>query len=84
MIIAFRSLRRLLTLSTLLSLVLAVSASAAGLSAVVTQEVRPVLVRNAHNRLFRLTVTAEKPYANIKSLTISLSGTDDRDTHMFF
>ncbi|MBQ16703.1 MAG: sialidase [Planctomycetaceae bacterium] len=79
MIIAFRSPRRLLTLSTLLSLVLAVSASAAGLSAVVTQEVRPVLVRNAHNRLFRLTVTAEKPYANIRSLTISLSGTDDRD-----
>jgi len=55
------------------------SSIAAELSAVVTQEVRPVLIRNDHNRLFRLTVTAEQPFVLVRSLTVSLAGTDDRD-----
>jgi sialidase-1 len=50
---------------------------AAELSATVTQEVRPVLVRNSHNSLIRLTVTAAKPYVEVRSLTVSLAGTDD-------
>ena len=53
--------------------------SADELSATVTQEVRPILVRNDHNSLVRLTVTAAKPYVEVRCLTISLSGTDDRD-----
>ena len=44
----------------------------------VTQEVRPVLVRNLHNRLFKLTVTCQQPYVVVDGLTVSLSGTDDR------
>ena len=47
--------------------------------AVVTQEVRPVVGRNDHNRLLKLTVTCQKPYVVVDSLTVSLSGTDDRD-----
>ena len=54
-------------------------AIAAEVTAVVTQEVRPVLVRNDHNRLLKLTVTCQKPYVVVDSLTVSLSGTDDRD-----
>ena len=54
-------------------------AIAAEVVAVVTQEVRPVLVRNDHNRLLKLTVTCQKPYVVVDSLTVSLSGTDDRD-----
>ena len=52
---------------------------AAEVTAVVTQEVRPVLVRNDHNRLLKLTVTCQKPYVVVDSLTVSLTGTDDRD-----
>ena len=53
-------------------------AESAEVTAVVTQEVRPVLVRNDHNRLFKLTVTCQKPYVVVNSLTVSLSGTDSR------
>ncbi|MFP6702643.1 MAG: exo-alpha-sialidase [Planctomycetaceae bacterium] len=51
---------------------------AADVTATVTQEVRPVLVRNDHNRLFKLTVTCQKPYVVVDSLELSLNGTDDR------
>lgn len=50
----------------------------ADVTAVVTQEVRPVLVRNLHNRLFKLTVTCQQPYVVVDALTVSLAGTDDR------
>ena len=53
-------------------------ARSADVTAVVTQEVRPVLVRNLHNRLFKLTVTCQQPYVVVNGLTVSLSGTDDR------
>ena len=53
------------------------AATAADLSAVVTQRVHPVLVRNDHNALFRLTVTAESPFVLLRGLTVSLHGTDD-------
>ncbi|MEC7556947.1 MAG: BNR-repeat neuraminidase N-terminal domain-containing protein, partial [Planctomycetota bacterium] len=53
-------------------------ARSADVTAVVTQEVRPVLVRNLHNRLFKLTVTCQQPYVVVDGLTVSLSGTDDR------
>ena len=45
--------------------------SAAEVTAVVTQEVRPVLVRNDHNRLLKLTVTCQKPYIVVDSLMIN-------------
>ncbi len=48
-------------------------------SAVVTQEVRPVLVRNPHNRLFKLTVRCSEPYVVVNAMSVSLGGTDDRD-----
>ena len=58
---------------------LATTVHSAEVTAVVTQEVRPVLVRNLHNRLFKLTVTCQKPYVVVDSLTVSLSGTDNRN-----
>ncbi len=50
---------------------------AADLTAVVTQQVHPVLMRNDHNALFRLTITADDPFVLLRALTVSLRGTDD-------
>ena len=50
---------------------------AADLTAVVTQQAHPVLVRNDHNALFRLTITADDPFVLLRALTVSLQGTDD-------
>jgi sialidase-1 len=50
---------------------------AADLSASVTQRVHPVLVRNEHNALFRITISAESPFVELRALTVSLRGTDD-------
>ena len=53
-------------------------ATADELSAVVTQRVHPVLVRNEHNALFRLTINAGAPFVQLRAVTVSLEGTDDR------
>ncbi|MEO1995013.1 MAG: exo-alpha-sialidase [Planctomycetaceae bacterium] len=55
----------------------AATAYSAEVSGTVAQEVRPVLVRNDHNRLFQLTVTCQKPYVVVDALTVSLAGSDD-------
>ncbi|MCP3693601.1 MAG: hypothetical protein GY917_15475, partial [Planctomycetaceae bacterium] len=52
-------------------------ATAAGLSAVVKKRVHPVLIRNDHNALLSLTITADKPFVQLKSVTVSLAGCDD-------
>ncbi len=47
------------------------------LSASVTQHVHPVLVRNQHNGLLRIKISAESPFVELRSITVSLRGTDD-------
>ncbi len=48
-----------------------------GLEITASQRVHPVLVRNEHNPLMRLTVAAEGPGVRAESFTFRLSGTDD-------
>ena len=55
----------------------AVPGQAGDVSAVVTQRVHPVLIRNEHNALLRLVITASKPFVQVKSLRVSLEGCDD-------
>ncbi len=58
------------------------------LMASVHQRVHPVLIRNDHNPLFHLVVHAQSPLVMVRSITISLVGTDDPDDidslQMFF
>ena len=49
----------------------------AELSVVTRQRVHPVLIRNEHNPLLSLTVTCEKPFVRMNSITVSLAGCDD-------
>ena len=51
--------------------------TAAELSAVVKKRVHPVLIRNDHNALLSLTITADKPFVQLESVTVSLAGCDD-------
>ena len=49
----------------------------AGLEVTSSQRVHPVLIRNEHNPLMRLTVEAKDPGLSARSFTFRLSGTDD-------
>ena len=59
-------------------------AIAAEVEAVTRQLVRPVLIRNEHNTLLRLTVVAESPFVQLKSIKISLQGVDELDSLQFY
>ena len=59
-------------------------ACAAELEAVTRQLARPVLIRNEHNTLLRLTVRAEKPFVQLKSVTVSLEGASDLESLQFY
>ena len=69
------------------SLLIPLSASASAnedsqsgeLQATVVQRVHPVLIRNDHNALFHLVVRAKSPFVMVRSITVSLAGTDDRN-----
>lgn len=47
------------------------------LTASFSQRVHPVLIRNDHNPLFHLVITADKPFVIVNSIAVSLEGTDD-------
>ena len=69
----------------LVALVLAPAAAcAAQLEAVTRQLARPVLIRNEHNTLLRLTVSAERPFVQLKSITVSLEGAGDLESLQFY
>ena len=76
---------RLVVLSTSLLIPISLPASTGGetrrgdLRAMVFQRVHPVLIRNDHNALFHLMVHTKSPFVMVRSITVSLAGTDDRD-----
>ena len=59
-------------------------ARAAEPEAVTRQLARPVLLRNEHNTLLRLSVRAEKPFVQLKSVTVSLEGASDLESLQFY
>jgi len=59
-------------------------ARAAEIEAVTQQAVGPVLIRNEHNTLLRLTVTAAKPFVQLESISVSLAGAGDLESLQFF
>ncbi len=59
-------------------------ATAADTEAVTRQIVRPLLIRNEHNTLLRLTVRADEPFVQLKSITVSLQGTSDLESLQFY
>jgi sialidase-1 len=61
-----------------------VSVRGAELDAVTRQLARPVLIRNEHNTLLRLTVTAEEPFVQLTSITLSLEGASDLESLQFY
>ena len=58
--------------------------AAAQPGAVTRQWVRPVLIRNEHNTLLRLTVNAQQPFVQVKSITVSLDGASDLESLQFY
>ena len=70
-----------LELGACLALVLAAAGcggpARAGWEVTASQRVHPVLIRNDHNPLMRLTVEAKDPGLSARSFTFRLSGTDD-------
>jgi len=59
-------------------------AHAADLEAVTRQLARPVLIRNEHNTLLRLTVNAKEPFVQVESITVSLDGASDLESLQFY
>ena len=60
-------------------------ACAAGPQTFTRQLVKPVLIRNEHNTLLRLTVMAEKrPSVQVTSITVSLEGASDIESLQFY
>jgi hypothetical protein len=67
-----------LILLALLTLAVTTEAgSAEVVTAITRQRVHPVVIRNQDNALLSLTVTCEKPYVLMNSITVSLDGCDD-------
>lgn len=60
------------------------SVNAAELSAITRQEVKPVLIRNDHNVLLQLTIHAEEPFTQLKSIRVSLEGANDLESLQFY
>lgn len=67
----------------LLPIVLSGSADAE-LNAVFRQRVHPVLIRSEHNPFLQLTVTSDEPYAELRAVTIELSGASNLDAVQLF
>ena len=59
-------------------------ANAAEHDAVTRQLARPVLIRNEHNTLLRLTLRAKKPFVQVTSITVSLEGASDLESLQFY
>ncbi len=57
---------------------------AANPTAVTSQLARPVLIRNEHNSLLRLTINSEKPFVQLQSITVSLEGASDLESLQFY
>ena len=53
------------------------TAVAAEITATVKKRVHPVLIRNDHNALLSLIITADKPFVQLEAVTVSLAGGDD-------
>ena len=49
---------------------------AAEITATVKKRVHPVLIRNDHNALLSLIITADKPFVLLEAVTVSLACTD--------
>ncbi len=58
--------------------------SAAPMDALVEQLAKPVLIRNEQNTLLRLTINAQEPFAQVKSIQISLEGASDLESLQFY
>ena len=57
---------------------------AAETNAVTRQLAKPVLIRNGHNTLLRLTIHAREPFVQVKSITVSLVGVSDLESLQFY
>ncbi|MDP6443932.1 MAG: exo-alpha-sialidase [Pirellulaceae bacterium] len=66
---------------TRLALLLLLTSSNAVLAAepraVTRQMTRPVLIRNEHNSLIQLTIAAQEPFVQVKSITVAISGAEN-------
>ena len=45
--------------------------------------VKPVLIRNEHNPLLRLTVNTKEAFVQVESITVSLEGARDLESLQF-
>jgi sialidase-1 len=59
-------------------------ARGAELEAVARQMVRPVLIRNEHNSLLQLTITAKKPFVQVQAITVTLEGAAELESLQFY
>ena len=59
-------------------------AEAAEPEAVTRQLTRPVLIRNEHNSLLRLTVKVDKPFVQVKSIAVAVEGAGDIESLQFY
>ncbi len=59
-------------------------ACAAEVEAVSRQLARPVLIRNEHNTLLRVTVTASEPFVQVKSIAVSVKGANNLESLQFY
>ncbi len=60
------------------------SAYAAEMSAVTRQQIKPVLVRNEHNTLLRLTINAHEPFVQVKSIQVTIEGAGELESLQFY
>jgi sialidase-1 len=52
--------------------------------AVMRQLTRPVLIRNEHNTLLRLTIDATEPFLQLQSITVAVEGASDLESLQFY
>ncbi len=57
---------------------------ASELESVTRQLARPVLIRNEHNTLLRLTINAKEPFVQVQSITVALEGASDLQSLQFY
>jgi len=56
----------------------------AKLEAVTQQLATPVLIRNEHNTLLRLSINSREPFVQLESITVSLEGGSDLESLQFY
>ncbi len=76
-------MKKLVILGFVLSLIPSLLC-AADLEATTRQMARPVLIRNEHNSLLRLTIDAKRPFVQINSITIGLDGASEFESLQFY